>query len=143
MGRCPRICLVDEAPDGTTVIDVNDRLREVRVSELKDLTVGPHGLYARHVQQRYATGRRHMAHLCAHQRVVTQIPLAEVAELGADAIKNAEGQMVVHHVFVSGQALDDAVDASRTRLDLPDGEPLLERAGALDLKTLRDELGGT
>jgi hypothetical protein len=141
IGRCPRIRLVDDAPDAPASIDINAKVGDINISEPLPLSVGRHTLQARHVQQRHRFGRKHTAHLCAHQRAVTQIPLSEISDLGSEPIKGTDGQVVVHHVFVAGSALDEAVDASRTHLNLPDGKPLLERAGALDLKTLREELG--
>jgi hypothetical protein len=141
LGRCPRIDLVDEGPEGPVAITVNESLAEVTIHAPEPLQVGSHRLEIRHVRQSYRSGRRHTAHLCAHHRVVTSFPLAKISDLGADPIRERDGDMFVHHVFVSGEALDKAVDSTRTRLDLPDGEPLVEQAGALDLKTLREVLG--
>ena len=47
----------------------------------------------------------------------------------------------MHQVFVGGPALDLAADATRTHFVLPDGEPIHEASGLLDLKTLREEVG--
>ena len=141
VGRCPRIRMVEEGLDGATIIDVNDKLGEVRLSPVVLLRVGVHDLNVLHAQQKHAQGRKHSAHLCAHRRVVTSFPLAEVSELSSDPITLEDGQRVVEHVYVSGPPLDAAVDSTRTRLDLPDGLPLLEAAGELDLKALRQALG--
>lgn len=141
MGRCPRIRLVEEGLDGTTTIDVNEKRGDVNLSSVETLKVGPHDLKVLHAQQKHAQGRKHTAHLCAHQRVVTSFPLSEISELDGDPIQLTDGQKVVHHVYVSGPSLDEAVDSTRTRLDLPDDLPVLEEAGELDLKTLRQTLG--
>jgi len=139
LGRCARITLHDDAADGP--IEINSRLDDIERDEPAELTVGSHVLAVRHVRLLPAADRRHEAHLCAHQRVVTSFPLAQVTDVGPHPLPGADGQPRIHHVFVSGAALDDAVDPTRTRLDLPDGAPLLESAGALDLKTLRQAVG--
>ncbi len=141
LGRCPAIRLVDEGPETPTTIDINARLNDVECDEAVELQIGDHHLSVFHVQRKHTTGHKHEAHLCAHQRVVESFPLAMHSELGVEPFKNEAGDSVVHHAFVSGRALDEAVDSTRTRLDLPDGAPFLEAAGALDLKTLRDQLG--
>jgi hypothetical protein len=94
-----------------------------------------------HVQRKYVAGRKHEAHLCANQRVVESFGLVDYCDLNPEPYRNASGDNVVHQAFVSGKVLDEAVDSTRTRLDLPDGMPVLERAGALDLQTLRQRLG--
>jgi hypothetical protein len=141
LGRCPQIRLIDEHPDGSDVTVVNDRIKELNIAPPVALSVGAHALGLRHVEQKYKVGRKHLAHLCANERVVTSFPLTQVSDLDAAPTKGPDGEAVVHHVFVSGAALDEAVNATRTRLDLPDGEPLLEQAGALDLKKLREAIG--
>lgn len=139
LGRCPRIVLRDDAADGP--IDVNAKLSDIEKDEPTELTVGDHKLAVRHVQMLPAADRRHEAHLCANDRVVTTFSLSQVSELGSQPLAGTDGSPRIHQVFVSGRALDEAVDSSRTRLDLPDGLPLLEHAGALDLKTLRQAIG--
>lgn len=141
VGRCPRIKLVEDGLDGTTTIDVNEKRKEINLSPVEPLRVGQHDLEVLHAQQKHTQGRKHTAHLCAHQRVVTSFPLSEISDLDGDPIRLQDGEKVVHHVYVSGSTLDEAVDSTRTRLDLPDGQPLLEQGGALDLKTLRQALG--
>ena len=141
LGRCPKVTLTEEGPDGPIRVTVNAKLQEVECSQPVPLSVGEHALEVTHVERKYTTGRKHEAHLCANQRVVESFSLTEYCELRPEPYRNALGENVVHHAFVSGKALDDAVDATRTRIDLPDGAPLLERAGALDLKTLRQQLG--
>ena len=103
----------------------------------EQLKVGEHDLVLRHVQQRHASGKKHLGHLLANDRVVSSFPLADVSDLGVDPIRGE----LVHHAFVDGPALDSAADATRTRFVLPDGEPLNEASGLLDLKTLREEVG--
>lgn len=141
VGRCPRIRLIEVGLDGTATIEVNERLHDVNLSPLEPLQVGLHELNMLHAQQKYTQGRKHTAHLCAHQRVVTSFPLSDVSELNGDPIILRDGQRAVHHVYVSGRPLDEAVDSTRTRLDLPDGLPLVEAAGELDLEALRQAIG--
>ena len=141
LGRCPQIRLIDERADGSDTTLVNDRIKELKIEPVAALPVGPHALGLRHVEQKYKVGRKHLAHLCANDRVVTSFPLTQVCGLDAAPTQTADGDPVVHHVFISGAALDEAVNATRTRLDLPDGEPLLEQGGALDLKKLREAIG--
>lgn len=141
LGRCPTITLIDEGPDGPVRIEVNARLQEVECDDPVSLAVGEHALQVLHVRRKHSSGRKHEAHLCAHQRVVESFGLTDYCDLSPEPYRNASGDNVVHQAFVSGKALDEAVDSTRTRLDLPDGAPILERAGALDLKTLRQQLG--
>ena len=56
------------------------------------------------------------------------------------SVENRE-EPLVHHAFVGGPSLDSAADATRSSFVLPDGEPILEASGLLDLKTLREEVG--
>lgn len=141
VGNCPRVTVVEHRADGTTELVVNERIQELDISQLESLRVGEHDLDLRHVQQRYATGRKHLGHLLANDRVVSSFPLAEVSDLGAEPIRGEEGESLIHHAFVAGAALDSAADATRTYFVLPDGEPIQEASGLLDLKTLRDEVG--
>jgi len=141
LGRCPTITIIDELPDGEERFVVNDRLAELTLAAPEPLLVGGHSLEVRHVQQPHKSGRKHEAHLCAHERVVTSFSLAQVSDLGAEPLRQGDQPPVVHHVFVIGKALDEAVDPTRTRLDLPDGQPILEEAGELDLQALRTAIG--
>ncbi len=141
LDRCPRILLVDEAADKQQKIVLNDRISELNIGETLDLSVGNHELSVRHVQQPHAAGRNHKAHLCANHREVMEFPLAQVSDLGTEPIQSTQGDPVAHHVFVKGSPLDENVDATRTRLDLPDGLPLFEHGEMLDLKVLREAIG--
>lgn len=141
LGRCPRVLLVDENVDGHNSILLNERCEELTLSAIQSLKVSGHDLELRHVRQPHATGRRHLAHLLANDRVVSSFSLADVSELTNDPICGASGEPQVHHVYVGGAALNAAADSTRTHFSLPDGEPLLEEAGSLDLKTLRLAVG--
>jgi len=141
LGRCPSVTVVDEGPDGPIKIEMSSRLQEVECGDAEQLMIGDHALEVIHVERKFATGRKHEAHLCANRRVVESFGLTDYCDLSPEPYRNASGENVVHHAFVSGKPLDEAVDASRTRLDLPDGAPLLEHGGALDLSTLRKQLG--
>jgi hypothetical protein len=141
LDRCPRVLVVDHAADGTTQFVVNDRAAEIEISTTEPLCVGGHNLHLRHVKQRHSTGKRHLGHLLANDRVVSSFALSEVSDLGNEPIRTAEGEAQVHHVFVAGPALDEAADASRTHFNLPDGQELIEATGLLDLRTLRQEVG--
>ncbi|MCC6808066.1 MAG: ATP-binding protein [Deltaproteobacteria bacterium] len=142
VGRCPKILVLDERADGTDRIDVNGKLSELSIGEPIDLTIGKNTLRIRHVRQPHKQDRHHEAHLCAHHRVVTSFPLAQVSELGSHPIRaTPDGAAEVHHVFVSGEILDASVDTTRTRLDLAEDESLFAQAGGLDMKTLRAALG--
>lgn len=139
LGRCPRITLADDA--ASEPIDVNAKLSEIEIAEPEVLRVGAHDLSIRHVQLAPRNDRRHEAQLCANHRVVTTFPLSQVSELGNAPLAGTGGEPRVHHVFVSGEALDGAVDSTRTQLDLPEAAALLEYGGALDAKTLRQAIG--
>lgn len=141
IGHCPRVTVVDNRADGTSEIVVNDRTQELDISDEETLTAGEHQLKLRHVQQRYASGRRHLAHLLANDRVVSSFQLAEVCDLGTEPIRTAEAEARVHHAFVAGAALDEAADTTRTYFRLPDGQPIHEASGVLDLSTLREAVG--
>lgn len=141
MKKGPRIRLIDKMPDGDVEVLVNDRLKDVTSADPIELVVGKERLMVRHVQQNFRAGLRHECHLCAHDRVVTSFALSKVSDLGAEALVTSEGKHVAHHVFVSGPSLDAAVDTTRTRLDLPEEDPLFARAGVLDHKTLKEAIG--
>lgn len=139
LDRCPAITLIDDGSEEP--IRINDRILEVVCSDPVSFKVGTHELQLRHVERKYSAGRKHEGHLCANERVVESFALVSYCDLNPEPYVSESGETVVHHAFVTGKALDAAVDASRTRLDLPDGSPLLERAGELDLKALREQVG--
>ncbi|HEV3455033.1 MAG TPA: hypothetical protein VHG32_00665 [Thermoanaerobaculia bacterium] len=141
LSRCPRVTLIDQQADGTSSVQLNDRVAELDISEPESLRVGEHELHLRHVRQRYAVGRRHLGHLLANDRVVSSFHLSEVSDLGSEPIKSPTGEHQVHHVFVGGAALDAAADSTRTHFTLPDAERLIEVTGLLDLTTLREAVG--
>lgn len=141
LGRCPKITLRDETPDEEIRIDLNARMADVECSAPTPLEVGDHALEVLHVERKFAAGRKHEAHLCANRRVVESFGLTDYCGLNPEPYRNSSGENVVQHAFVSGRALDEAVDATRTRLNLPDGDPLFAGAGALDLARLRKQLG--
>ena len=141
VGNCPRVTVIEHRADGTSELVVNELTHELAISQLEQLKVGEHDLFLRHVQQRHASGRKHLGHLLANDRVVSSFPLADVSDLGADPVRGEQGEPLVHHAFVGGPALDSAADATRTCFVLPDGEPIYEANGLLDLKTLREEVG--
>ena len=142
VGNCPRVTVIEHGADGTSdLVVVNALTQELTISQLEQLKVGEHDLNLRHVQQRHASGKKHLGHLLANDRVVSSFPLADVSDLGADPIRGEQGTPLVHHAFVGGPALDSAADATRSSFVLPDGEPIHEASGLLDLKTLREEVG--
>ena len=141
VGNCPRVTIIEHRADGISEAVVNDLIQELSNSEQEQLKVGEHDLVLCHVQQRHASGRKHLGHLLANDRVVSSFPLADVSDLGANPIRGEQGEPLVHHAFVGGPALDSAADATRTYFVLPDGKPIHEASGLLDLKTLREEVG--
>ena len=141
VGNCPLVTVIEHRADGTSMLVVNELTQKLTVRQLEQLKVGEHDLVLRHVQQRHASGKKHLGHLLANDRVVSSFPLADVSDLGVDPIRGEQNEPLVHHAFVGGPDLDSAVDATRTRFVLPDGEPLNEASGLLDLKTLREEVG--
>ncbi|MFY9822051.1 MAG: hypothetical protein WAM82_11765 [Thermoanaerobaculia bacterium] len=141
LNRCPVVRVIDARADGLLDLTVNNRLAELDIESPEPLRLGNHELRLRHVWQKYASGRKHMGHLCADERVVTSFPLSEVSDLSSEPIRLSSGDTQVHHVFVGGEALDSSVDITRTRFNLPDGAPIIEASGLLDLKTLREAVG--
>ena len=141
VGNCPRVTVIEHRGDGTSEVVVSDRMQQLSISQPQQLKVGEHDLTLRHVQQQYASGRKHLGHLLANDRVVSSFPLADVSDLGTDPIRREQGDPLVHHAFIGGPALDSAADLTRTSFVLPDGEPIQEAAGLLDLKTLREKVG--
>ena len=141
VGKCPQVTVIEHRADGISQLVVNDLTQELDSSQLEQLKVGEHGLVLRHVQQPHTSGRKHLGHLLANDRVVASFPLADVSDLGADPIRGEQGEPLVHHAYVGGPALDSAAGATRTHFVLPDGEPIYETSGLLDLKTLRAEVG--
>lgn len=139
LGQCPSIVIKEDAisSEGVDPVGLKDLLERLSIGQPEDLVVGQHRLEVRHVQQRAARELKHEAYLCANHRVVTQFPLTKVSDITPDPI-GRDGQQWVHLVFVSGSALDCAVDASRTRLMLPEEESLF---GELDQKSLREAIG--
>ena len=141
VGRCPQVTIIEHRADGTSDFVVNELTQELDISEAEQFKVGKHDLVVRHVQQRHASGRKHLAHLLANDRVVSSFPLTDVSDLGVGPIRGEQGETFVHHAFVGGPALDSGADSTRTSFVLPDGEPILEAGGLLDLKMLREEVG--
>ena len=144
VGNCPRVTVIEHGADGTSDLVVVNALTQkltISISQLEQLKVGEHDLNLRHVQQRHVSGKKHLGHLLANDRVVSSFPLADVSDLGADPIRGEQGTPLVHHAFIGGPALDSAADATRSSFVLPDGEPIHEASGLLDLKTLREEVG--
>lgn len=141
VGNCPQVTVIEHRSDEISQLVVNELTKELAISQSEQLKVGEHDLVLRHVQQQHASGRKHLGHLLANDRVVSSFPLADVSDLATDPIRGEQGQSLVHHAFVGGDALDSAADATRTHFVLPDGEPLGEVSGQLDLKTLREEIG--
>ena len=141
LGRCPTVVIHDVGADGTESLTVNERRNELALFHPVDVTIGHHVLRLQHVQQAYKGDRKHEAHLCANKRQVQAFPLAQVSELGNEPIRDDQGQAVVHHVFVSGSVLDESVDSARTRLVIPDDDPLFAATGALDMKSLKAAIG--
>ena len=141
VGTCPKVIVIDHCAEELERVVVNEQAEELDLSEQEPLTVEGHELHLRHVQQRYATGRRHQAHLLANDRVVSSFPLSDVSELGTEPIHGEDGEARVHHAFVGGQSLDVAADTTRTYFYLPDGQPIQEASGLLDLRTLREAIG--
>ena len=71
VGNCPRITVIEHRAEGIEELVVNDRTQELDISREEQLTVGDHELVLRHVQQRHASGRKHLGHLLANDRVVS------------------------------------------------------------------------
>ena len=141
VGNRPRVTVIEHRAEGPSALVVNELTQELYISQPEQLKVGEHVLFLRHVQQRHASGRKHLGHLLANDRVVSSFPLADVSDLGADPIRGEHVEPLVHHAFVGSLALDTAADATRTYFVLPDGEPIHDASGLLDLKTLREEVG--
>ena len=128
VGNCPRVTVIEHRADGSSELVVNELIQGLAISKPEQLKVGKHDLNLRHVQQRHASGRKHLGRLLANDRVVSSFPLADVSDLGADPFRGEEGEPVVHHAFVGGPALDSAADATRNSFVLPDGEPIRKLA---------------
>ena len=141
VGNCPRITVFDHGSGGSSSVVVNELVENLSVIGEETLMVERHGLCLRHIQWHHASGRKHLGHLLADGRVVKSFPLTDVCDLGPNPFRNEQGELSVHHVLVEGPALDSAVDATRTDFNLPDGEPIQEAGGLLDLKTLREQIG--
>ncbi|MDE0105709.1 MAG: hypothetical protein OXN89_25300 [Bryobacterales bacterium] len=141
VGNCPQVTVIEHGADGDSKVVVNELTKQLAISEPNHFAVGEHKLVIRHVQERHTSGKKHLGHLLANDRVVSSFPLADVSDLGANPIHGEQGEPLVHHVFVGGTALDSGADATRTRFVLPDGEQLIEAIGLLDLKTLRERIG--
>ena len=141
VGNCPRVSLIEQRADGTSKLVVNELTQGLDITEPEQLKVGEHDMNLRHVTQRYTSGKKHLGHLLANDRVVSSFPLADVSDLGADPIRGENGEPLVHHTYVGGPALDEAADVTRTYFALPDGQPIHEASGLMDLKTLREEVG--
>jgi len=134
--------VIEEGPEGTTgMVIVNEKVNALEIGDPVTLNVGRHVLSARHVQQPHRADRHHTAHLCAHSRSVETFPLASFSDLSSAPISRPEGEAVVHHVFLTGPALDEAVDRGRTRFLFPEDAALLAAGGELDMKSLRAAIG--
>ncbi|MGE0328981.1 MAG: ATP-binding protein, partial [Polyangiaceae bacterium] len=112
MDQAPRIDVVDASHDANA--SVNERRSEILDDAVQNLEVLGHRLQVRSIHRKYGTGRKHMGHLCANNRVVTSFPLSSVSKLSGP-IDAADGSRFMQELFVTGSALDNSVDASRTR----------------------------
>lgn len=138
LGGCPAISVRDDDLD--ECLDLNHRLQEESWDQPEPLDIGSHKLSVLHVRRPASRGDKHTIHLCGHHRVVESHSLSKHSELGADPYEH-DGQRVFHHVFITGDSLDNAVVSNRAHLDLPSGLPVLEEAGHLDLMTVRRRVG--
>ena len=140
LGACPKIRIVDELADGTVTVDIMDKLSAIHVGASMDLVVGDHRLKVRYVEEPRRSGRNHAAHLCANERVVESVSLARASDLGSKPIPGHNGEPAIHHVFVSGDALDARVDGTRTRFEFDDEGSVLAGYSTLDRKGLMDAI---
>ena len=96
VGKCPRVTVIEHRADGISELVVNELTQGLAISQMEQLKVGEHDLVLRHVQQRHVSGKKHLGHLLANDRVVSSFPLADVSDLGADPIRGEQVEPLVH-----------------------------------------------
>lgn len=116
--NAPLITLVDDDEDAP--IDVNELYRreieaKAKKSEVKcrDVT-----LAVQHVRVFASEFSQHAIHLCANDRDVQHLPLANYITYIPNRFKGEDGKPFVYKAYVSGQFLDRHVNAERTAFDL-------------------------
>ena len=135
----PEVAVFEADDPASSRVSLSDLASNLRVEHSRPLQVGSHQLQLRHVVQP-ERGGPHLGHLLAHSRVVEEFRLADVSGIQA-GLAGTDGRAFVHHAFISGDALDEAVDATRTHFLLPDGSPVHQASGELDLRSLREAVG--
>lgn len=123
LGAVPRITIED--PSNKQAID----LKQIFEQEVQPATrrrvfhVGKHEFSLDDVLIRGTSDTQHRLHFCAHSRVVESVSLAGRVSHLDTALKDDAGEPVFYHGYVTGQILDESVDAARTGFDLDrDGE---------------------
>lgn len=146
LGGCPSIKVCERTGDGapSECVLLSSRLADLTLNDTESIQIGDHTLQVRHVQQK-GYGLKHKAHLCGNNRVVKSLSLAEISELTPEPLVLASGP-AVHQVFVTGPALDESVDSSRTGFDFAtdddDDDPdLLSTSNELHMRNLKLAIG--
>jgi hypothetical protein len=116
--NCPAMWLQDD--DEEKPIDLLDLYRreieaKAKRSEIKCRDVK---LAVQHVRVFAGELSQHTIHLCAHNRDVQHLPLANYIPYIPQRFKEPDGKSFVYKSYVSGDFLDQRVNAERTAFDL-------------------------
>jgi len=114
----PAMCLEDN--DEEQPVDLVDLYRreieaKAKRSEVKCRNIK---LAVQHVRVFAGELSQHTIHLCAHDRDVQHLPLANYIPYIPQRFKESDGKSFVYKSYVSGDFLDQRVNAERTAFDL-------------------------
>ena len=115
LDACPRITLID--PDADDKIDLKRFYGEVmRVrSESRRFTIKGRDFRVNHVLINSGHDGQHRIFFCAHHRAVRSEPLTnKVPDLISPLKDREDGRSIVYSGYLSGEYLDQAVNAERT-----------------------------
>ncbi len=121
LGTCPSILLTDAQEK--TDIDLLDVFeREMKLdAEPRELVVKGHKFKLTHVRLLAPQELPHSMWFCAHNRLVRTEPLPKhLPNLETALVEPTSGRNFVYAGYLSGQTLDTAVNAERTRFEMLD-----------------------
>ncbi len=151
---CQSFRLIDDDEDAS--IDLLELYRrEVEAkSKRSDVKCGNVALSVQHVRMIAGELSQHTIHLCAHNRDVQHLPLANYIPYIPPRLKSQDGRAFVYKAYVASAFLDERVNAERTGFNLaregdlqsqtePTEEALINRivdAASIELGPLLNEV---
>jgi hypothetical protein len=133
LGSSPKIVVVD--PQNAARCELSDLFEREYHPEAgsRDFEVGEVRLSIKDVLIKASADAQHRVHFCAHNRVVESVLLAgRIAHLDRP-LTNDDGDPVVYEGYVTGDFLNEHVDAERTSFNVSrDGELAFEEGPSWD-----------